>query len=118
MNYHQKEPMQPLPSLPPSQLSVSSIQQTTIPFLQNLPISLDWTHQILDQHCCTLSNHSQKVINHLKPSVPMTPIISCNPSATNIPHHCYSHTTIPPVYLPNSYIGLPCPNGMFLSKCF
>ncbi|VBB26145.1 unnamed protein product [Acanthocheilonema viteae] len=99
LNYHQKEAKESLPSLSQSQLPISSTQQkTTTLLLQNPPLSL---HQIRDQHCPTLSNHSSKVINS-KSFLPLTPIITRNSSATNITSHCY---------LSYPYIGLPYPNG-------
>uniref|UniRef100_A0A1I7VY51 RNase NYN domain-containing protein n=1 Tax=Loa loa TaxID=7209 RepID=A0A1I7VY51_LOALO len=110
MNYYQKEATQLLSPLPPSQLSVSSFQQTTAPFLQNLPLLLSWTHQIRDQDCSALSNDSPKVANP-KPFLPLPPIIRRNSSATNLAHYCYSSTTIPPAYQPYPYISLPYRNG-------
>ncbi|OZC12518.1 hypothetical protein X798_00149 [Onchocerca flexuosa] len=107
-NYYQKEMTQPLLPSRPSQLSVSTVQQTTTPFLQNLPLSLDWTHQIRNHHCSSLSNHSLKMMS-LKPSLSLTPIIRCNPLAR------YNRTTIPAVYSPYPYIGLTYPNGIVLS---
>ncbi|VDO32075.1 unnamed protein product [Onchocerca flexuosa] len=108
-NYYQKEMTQPLLPSRPSQLSVSTVQQTTTPFLQNLPLSLDWTHQIRNHHCSSLSNHSLKMMS-LKPSLSLTPIIRCNPLAR------YNRTTIPAVYSPYPYIGLTYPNGISPSK--
>ncbi|CAG9529816.1 unnamed protein product, partial [Cercopithifilaria johnstoni] len=78
---------------------------------KNPPLSLDWTHQIRDQQCSTLSNHLPKVMNS-KPSLPLTPIMRYNPAATNVTPYCHNRTATPPVYhLSYPYIGLPYPNG-------
>ncbi|VDK74391.1 unnamed protein product [Onchocerca ochengi] len=52
LSYHRKEATQPILPSRPSQLSVPVVQQT--PFLQNLPLSLDYTHQILCYNCTTI----------------------------------------------------------------
>nr|CTP81730.1 Bm2487 [Brugia malayi] len=97
-NHHEKDATQSLSPIPSSQLSVFSVQQTAIPFL---PLSVDRIHQIREQHCFTPSNDPRKVTNS-KRSLPLTPLIRCNHSATNVTHY---YTTV----LPSPY---PCINSL------
>uniref|UniRef100_A0A1I8EJP2 C3H1-type domain-containing protein n=1 Tax=Wuchereria bancrofti TaxID=6293 RepID=A0A1I8EJP2_WUCBA len=99
LNHHEKDATQSLSPVPPSQLSVFSVQQTTIPFL---PLSVDRIHQIRKQHCFTPSNDPREVTNS-KPSLPLTPLMRCSHSATNVTHY---YTTVPPIYSP-----YPCINS-------
>uniref|UniRef100_A0A915Q4T3 C3H1-type domain-containing protein n=1 Tax=Setaria digitata TaxID=48799 RepID=A0A915Q4T3_9BILA len=113
LKYLQKEDSHPLlpPSPPlPSQFSVSTIQQIMTPFPQNPRLPLEWTYQSRGRYCSALPNHSLKIV-HPQPSLPITPVIRCNPLATNTTHYCDGSTAVPSVYLPYPYIGSPYLNG-------